>query len=63
MTSINTPTYNASRTKATSVILTVLKATESCLVNSEAAFSITIEVKADISIVKTNTWSSLSFTG
>ena len=40
MITINTPTYNASRTKATAVILTALKNTESCLVNSESSYTI-----------------------
>jgi len=40
MTTINTPSYNASRTKATAVILTTLKKTESCLVNTESSHKI-----------------------
>jgi hypothetical protein len=64
MTTINTPSYNASRAKATAVILTALKNTESCLVNTQSSFKISnMEEVKDVGLLMSNTWSALTFSG
>ena len=63
MRTIKTDTYDATREKATAVILTTLKNSETCLVKTEGSYNITTMQVGYSITTKLDSWSPLTFAG